>query len=586
MKKKNYCRKKTPFVAGPVRSRLAAWCGAVMLVSTLSAVPVIRRPLHVTQADGSVLTLLPYGDENVLRLTTVDGFAVSRTAGGYYVYSGSTIAAHDPQVRTADEKAWLDALPESNAQVEDGVQLRGTDVPHKRIGEMQIHKGSPKIPVILVAFADKAFSETDPAAGFYSRICRPATLAEVEAGKGSAYQYFTDQSNGIFTPQFEIVGPVTLSGNEAVYVDHETDMVAEAAALASAQGLVDDWARYDNDGDGIIDAAYIVYAGEGRHAHPNDFSLIWPHTSVFLNEAPEIDGMKFYSYSCCNETLYGEIDGFGTFCHEFSHQLGLPDFYRTDGVVADDFNMGPWSIMDYGGYNGGGFLPIGYRALEKMYMGWIESMEIGEAVSVSGWADYGQPFKVTNDVDNSEYYILETVNRTGWNKEAPAGGMLVTHVNLSGGWNNAFWKNNTVNNAYPPRVAVIAADNDRTALVTGVNEPEYNESLKGDTYPSPEGNNELTDNSVPAAEAYVGFFGVMGKPITNIAYDAVEGRISFDFMGGSEDNVLTSLKAPEVEFPVQGIWRMDGTSVDKSSLRKGIYLMTGPDGKVVKRVQK
>ena len=163
MKKKNYCRKKTPFVAGPVRSRLAAWCGAVMLVSTLSAVPVIRRPLHVTQADGSVLTLLPYGDENVLRLTTVDGFAVSRTAGGYYVYSGSTIAAHDPQVRTADEKAWLDALPESNAQVEDGVQLRGTDVPHKRIGEMQIHKGSPRIPVILVAFADKAFSETDPA---------------------------------------------------------------------------------------------------------------------------------------------------------------------------------------------------------------------------------------------------------------------------------------------------------------------------------------------------------------------------------------------------------------------------------------
>lgn len=564
--------------------------GAVLTCMALAAVPVIRRPFQVTQSDGTILTVWPHGDEHGLRLTTADGFELRQDEAGDYVYlddnDGLEILAHDQQLRDSAESHFLSAMSEKISKEGCAEKRLVDNLPHKRIGEMQIHRGSPKVPVILVAFADKDFSENDPVAGFYDRICRPATLEEVEQGKGSAFQYFTDQSNGLFTPQFEVIGPVKLSGREADYVDHETQMVAEAAQLASDNGLVDNWQRYDNNGDGIIDASYIIYAGEGRHAHPTDYSLIWPHTSVFMNEVPTIDGMKFYSYSCCNETLYGEMDGFGTFCHEFSHQLGLPDFYRTDGVVTDDFNMGPWSVMDYGSYNAGGFIPIGYRALEKMYMGWIEPVELTEAVTVNGWTADDQPLKVANDVDHNEYYLLETVNRTGWNCEAPAGGLLVTHVNLSGGWNNAFWNNNTVNNAYPPRVAVIAADNDRTSLVTGVNESEYQESLKGDTYPSPEGNDELTDQSIPAAEVYVGFFGVMGKPLTNISYDEVRGSISLDFMGGSEDSVMTSVN-PVISVPVTGqYWQLNGMRLKEKPSRKGIYITTDPSGKVIKSIQK
>lgn len=583
------CRGLHPWRKNQMWQRGTAFCVSAAVCLVLSAVPVIRRPFQVAQNDGTMLTVMPHGDENVLVLTTTDGFPLRHEEGTGYVYltlDSASMLAHDPQQRGEEEKRLLASLPEDVLNKNVVAKRSAEELPHKRIGEMQIHSGSPKVPVILVAFADKDFSESDPAQGFYDRICRPATLAEVENGQGSAYQYFTDQSNGLFTPQFEIIGPVKLSGNEAEYVDRETQMVAEAAQLASASGLVDSWQRYDNNGDGVIDAAYIVYAGEGRHAHPTDYSLIWPHTSVFMTDAPMIDDMTFYSYSCCNETLYGEMDGFGTFCHEFSHQLGLPDFYRTDGVVIEDFNMGPWSIMDYGGYNAGGFIPAGYRALEKMYMGWIEPIELTVPVTVSGWPEDAQPLKVANDVDHNEYYILETINRTGWNKEAPAGGLLVTHVNLSGGWNNTFWNNNTVNNAYPPRVAVIAADNDRTSLVTGVNEAEYQESLKGDTYPSPEGNNELTDQSTPAAEVYVGFFGVMSKPLTNITYDEAEGRVSLDFMGGSEDNVMTSVR-PVTAVPAAGqYWQLNGVQLKERPVRKGIYITTDPSGKVIKSIQK
>ncbi len=70
------------------------------------------------------------------------------------------------------------------------------------------------------------------------------------------------------------------------------------------------------------------------------------------------------------------------------------------------------------------------------------------------------------------------------------------------------WYNNTVNNTNPPRVSIVGADNDLTTLITGVNEDKYYSSLAGDTYPSPNGNDEFTDFSTPAATVQVGFLGL------------------------------------------------------------------------------
>ena len=53
--------------------------------------------------------------------------------------------------------------------------------------------------------------------------------------------------------------------------------------------------------------------------------------------------------------MRGKVEGFGTFCHEFSHCLGLPDFYRTDGQSSSVFTMESWSLMDYGSYTDDSF---------------------------------------------------------------------------------------------------------------------------------------------------------------------------------------------------------------------------------------
>lgn len=61
-----------------------------------------------------------------------------------------------------------------------------------------------------------------------------------------------------------------------------------------------------------------------------------------------------------------KVEGIGTFCHEFSHCLGLPDFYDTN--YNGHFGMASWSLMDSGSYNDDGYTPIGYSAYEKEFM--------------------------------------------------------------------------------------------------------------------------------------------------------------------------------------------------------------------------
>lgn len=216
-------------------------------------------------------------------------------------------------------------------------------------------------------------------------------------------------------------------------------------------------------------------------------------------------------------------------------------------------------------------------------MGWLEPIELDKAATVVGWPANAAPLKVSNDVDNSEYYILETVDKKGWSYACPAEGVLITHVYLPGGFNSNSWKDNTLNNSAAPSVHVIAADNERLQLVTGVNEAEYEESIRHDLYPNEAGNNELTNTSTPAANVYVGIWGQMSKPITDITYDAQTGRASFLFMGGDDQNIVTSVNAPlELEGTENACWSLNGLRWDKQPTRKGIYIVRDGQGNLIK----
>ena len=85
--------------------------------------------------------------------------------------------------------------------------------------------GTPYLPqkglVILVNFAD---SEMDPShtPDVYDNQCNAAdgactTNAYEGVNYPSAAQYFADQSNGTYRPQFDVFGPITLPHEVAYY---------------------------------------------------------------------------------------------------------------------------------------------------------------------------------------------------------------------------------------------------------------------------------------------------------------------------------------------------------------------------------
>ena len=513
----------------------------VVACSTAWAVPAKPGIHTVTQPDGSTLQLRLMGDEWHHSFVTADGFTVQQNDDGFFYYvttDGITkTIAHDAEDRSIDEKAFIEANREQmtlhalyQAKQRNGklrsrtpkeVSLKAAEVPTS---------GSPKIPILLIQ---------------YSNVSMKHSLADFQAHYNtqtwSVLQYFTDQSNGQFTPQFDIYGIYTLSNTRAYYGRNNNNgddqrvgtMVANAITAA---GSNINWSQYDNDGDGEVDACIVVYAGPGEAAGAAA-ETIWPcqwylsssdYGSTITRNNKTID--KFAVF--CE--LYGDsddgttLDGVGTFCHEFSHCLGLPDFYPTD--YSNHFGMGSWSVMHGGCDNNNGNRPCSYTAYERNFMGWmnLSTPTEGQTYTIATVDAGGPAYKITSNNAN-EYYILENIQKTGWNQYAPASGLLVNHVN----YNATTWDNNTVNNSNSQGMTIIPADNSlKVDYYTGYGYYIDPNDEVGDLYPYG-GNNQLTSSSTPAATLYNSSTN-LSKPITDITKNS-NGTVSFTYMAANAE---------------------------------------------------
>ena len=253
--------------------------------------------------------------------------------------------------------------------------------------------------------------------------------------------------------------------------------------------------------------------------------------------------------------------------------------------------MGSFDLMDAGSYNGESFCPPNYSAYEKWVAGWITPTVLDKPASVKGMqaqdVKYGQAFVVYNDNNKNEYYLIENRQQNVgiWDKQLPASGMMITHVDYDENiweWNNV---NTIVNysNQHGPEYAYLDNDHQRLTIFHADNEEGSSaDSQAGDLYPF-NGNNSLTDTSSPAATIYQGG-STMGKPITNITQNE-DGSIDFDFMGGSNDNIITGIhfvENDEVPSFGRGVYSLDGRYLGASAngLDKGIYIVNGK--KIVK----
>ena len=206
-------------------------------------------------------------------------------------------------------------------------------------------------------------------------------------------------------------------------------MIVEACQAADDKI---DFSLYDDDNDGEIDNVFIFFAG-GDEAEGAGEECIWSHSWYILEGAEinvQLDGKQLDRYACSSELkmidgigyMDEAITGIGTFCHEYSHTLGLADLYDTDYEGSGGESAGVWiwtSLMDGGNQNNFGNTPPYYNAIEREMVGLCEPIRITSDGSYSlGPLDKTNTvYRIDTDHED-EYYLLECRSGKGWERNA------------------------------------------------------------------------------------------------------------------------------------------------------------------------
>ena len=447
----------------------------LMCVCNMKAVPAHPGTVKVQQPDGSFVTLRLLGDEWQHFQTTADGYSVVKNQKGYYVYAekkngqlqASALVAHDEAERTASEQAYLSAVMKYQApdmserlvQERQLVQQRQQEIlaGRRAQGNRATNYSNFRGLIILIEFNDKGFSRED-----YPEIMNDMVNMEGYTGfdnltlTGSVRDYFSDNSGGKFQPQFDIVGPYKVKFSQYDCNINKENKIGQIlkAAIDSADVVGNiNFKDYDGDGDGNVDLVYFIVAGNGANYTGNNEDLWWPHRSSFWGL--KRDNVNIRDYASSTELLGYmtrpttiRIDGIGTICHEFSHVLGLPDFYDSDyekgGGQSND--PGIWSVMAAGCYADNGDTPVGYSLYERYSVGFCDNPE-----KITAEGSYTlEPlfssftgFRIDSPVNN-EFFLFENRQKNAfkWDKYLPGSGMLVHRVDKT---NSGVWYSNTVN---------------------------------------------------------------------------------------------------------------------------------------------
>ena len=516
--------------------------------------------------------------------------------------------------------------PEANniATKRCGTWMKSTNsssqIPSRAVSSSQDYvksTGRVVIPVILVQFKDVQFTVNSPKQAF-DQFFNGTTQHNLGNGNqhnyGSVAQYFAAMSSNAFTPVFKVYGPVTLDNDETYYGgtsstgndEKPQQVISDAIAkLQASDDAIADATEFCNGGS-TIDCVYILYAGLGQNIGGAN-TTIWAKTGGcsqtllgkrirWYSMASELSGLRATKDSVA-------IAGIGVSCHEFSHALGLPDIYpsvgTSTGYAKDNQNMEYWDLMDGGEYTyNRGYCPTAYTAWEKEQLNWlvtIKTLSDDQQVTMTSSTEQGgTAYKIVNPSNNYEYFMLENIQKKGWNSHQYAAGLMVYHVNEPS--NGTIHMGSHLNDIKGyPGMAIVPADglcatadldanHKKVLTLKGDSAIYYFEQMRGDLFPGTYSTlaslnvTELSDaNAQPNWHWYKS--GNSGyekthKALRNITYDTSTGIVSFNYI----HDTTTGIKGFFcMDTSTKRIYTLDGRYVgqDFNALPHGIYITGG-----------
>ncbi len=542
-------------------SGLIFWC-------VLSFAGPADTSLHsYTQPDGSTVYYYLHGDEHLNWMTTENGDVIEIGPDGY--------------VRPG-------AMPSSSEFDRAAISRRNISV-RPRTGTQT---GTRHFLVVLVDYPDCPFITTNEQFEEFFNGNGAGSTASVQT-------YYNEQSDGKFTPIFDIYGPVTVSNNRATYRENAKGALAEAIGQlvdAGTLNLSDYISSHWYNLEYYIEDVIMIFAGHSRASGDSDG--IWP--SMISSGTVYNKGKNYVKKFCTAPELQGSsgtnMAGIGHVCHEFGHCMGLPDFYDTNSS-AHPGNVThacmDYSLMGSGSYNNYSKTPPPLSMYEKSVCGWADMGDIPE-ISSSGnltLHEIGQgsgktrayiiPTDKSGEVFICEYHSANSgVNK--WGAGLQRGGLLVYHLDGSDREVSQDGETETAaewlkygkinNNGSHPLFYLISSGNPSNLKATdgqqipfpgSQNTVNYNPVSWNNTttYVSLSGLSYTAANPSMNLKAHVRLFPLINNPKRG-SYSAGNFTLKLSPGSSGSESVTT--------------WYYDGNAVESSEPRPVISLTTGP----------
>ena len=541
-----------------MKKTIVSLLSLLFFILVIDASPVFQKKFTVLQSDGSLLSVTRVGSDHLLYYVTDDGIPVFPNSDNTYCYAefddcnnviASNVVAHEESRRTPVEQNFAKTISSDFYTSVSMQRMTRYGVGKLSSASVKSH-GDVHVAVILAEFQDLSFKEENDINRF-SQHFNASNYTE-EGGAGSVRDYFISQSDSIFRPYFDIVAKVKVSQDYSYYGKNSggddirgRTYITEAVDSAVKRGV--DFSKYLNDNGELF--VIVIYPGHGEQVSGSSESL-W--ATYYFSMSHTAGSYKLTAGLVMDELAdYGRgemFDGIGTLCHEFSHAIGLPDFYNTTSA-RNIFGMDVWSIMDYGQYNNLSRTPTGYTSYEREFMGWLKVdtlKDVKQKVKIAPLSSCGsnRAYRIINPSDNSgnEYYLLENRQISPWYLKIYGEGMLVLHVD----YNANSWSSNTINNSLThQRMTIIPADNSLVKISSKASD------YKGDLFPGLMNTTEFSSTTTPSTKVYNG--GVMDIKLkdiheendTIVFYYQCDGQLNspskISVVGETENGVMLSV---------------------------------------------
>ena len=398
--------------------------------------------------------------------------------------------------------------------------------------------GTIEVAFILSEFKDQEYQEEHNQDYFED-------LAFNETG--SMWDYFDEVSRGMLNIQGTVYGPYELDGNASDYGSENTDFVRDSVEIA------DDYIDYRD-----YDAVVVIHSGPGEESSGNSddiWSVHWPSVSISTNDSGYV--IKQITQAPEYQIVGGQQrNPLGVWCHEFGHELELPDLYDTDKSSS---GIGIWGVMGAGSWGNNGETPTYFSAWSRYWLGWIEPIVITadmDNIVLKPVETDGDVYLLPipgNWTSSKEYYLLENRQKLKYDSYLPGEGLLIWHIDED--VLNSNWNSNSVNQDEERKGVDLEEADGRDDL-----DSKTNQGDDEDPYTS----GSFTKETYPNSKAYNG--SESGWKIYNIIPEGDNIKIDISFLSKphaiADADYVTIIEGAELQFYGNKSWDEDGEIVN------------------------